>query len=162
MIIIVMGVAGSGKTTIGTGLAEDLDWPFYDADDFHPPENVQKMGHGTPLTDADRQPWLDALAALIRDLVAAGHSAVIACSSLKHSYRKLLRADPAQVRFVYLKADIQTLLRRLHERESHFMKPEMLRSQLEALEEPRDALTIDANQPPDVIIHSIKQQLDLP
>src|SRR5688500_6255121 len=118
MIIIIMGVAGSGKTTIGTKLADDLGWSFYDADDFHPPDNVHKMGNGIPLTDADRQPWLDALAALIRDLLASGQSAVIACSSLKHSYRKLLRADPAQVRFVYLKADYETLLRRLHEREN--------------------------------------------
>jgi gluconokinase len=161
MIIILMGVAGSGKTTIGRMLADDLGWSFHDADDFHPPENVRKMGQGIPLTDADRQPWLEALAALSRDLLMAGQHAVITCSALKRAYRQVLRVDPARVKFVYLKAEYDILLRRLHERKDHFMKPEMLRSQFETLEEPHDALIVDADQPPEVVGQTIKQQLDL-
>jgi gluconokinase len=159
MIIILMGVAGSGKTTIGRMLAEDLGWPFHDADDFHPPENVRKMGQGIPLADADRQPWLEALAALSRDLLMSGQHAVITCSALKRTYRQVLRVDPDQVKFVYLKADYDVLLRRLHERKDHFMKPEMLRSQFDTLEEPHDALIVDADQPPEFIVHAIKQKL---
>jgi gluconokinase len=161
MIIILMGVAGSGKTTIGRMLAEDLNWSFHDADDFHPPENVRKMGQGIPLTDVDRQPWLEAIAALSRDLLMAGQPAVITCSALKRTYRQVLCVDPDQIQFVYLKADYAILLRRLHERKDHFMKPEMLRSQFETLEEPHDALIVDADRTPEVIIQDIKQRLAL-
>jgi gluconokinase len=161
MIVIVMGVAGSGKTTVGKGLADDLGWAFYDADDFHPPENVAKMAQGIALTDADRMPWLEALAALSRDVLAAGQSAVIACSALKRAYREVLRVDAIQVRFVYLKGDYALFLNRLRQREDHFMKPDMLRSQFDTLEAPRDALTVDADQTPEVITQNIKQQLDL-
>jgi gluconokinase len=113
MFIVVMGVSGSGKTTIGRSLAQRLDWPFYDGDDFHSPQNVAKMSAGLPLTDGDRAGWLDALAAVIRDGIQAGRNGVIACSVLKKAYRDVLReSDREQVRFVYLKGSYEVILAR--------------------------------------------------
>jgi gluconokinase len=155
MIVIVMGVSGSGKTTIGERVAGMLDWPFYDADDFHPPSNIEKMSHGVPLTDADRGPWLDALRAQIETLLAENASAVLSCSALRRAYRVRLKQGDPRVRFVYLKGGFDLIRRRLHERENHFMPEQLLASQFDALEEPCDALTIDVSGDPEAIVRSI-------
>jgi len=139
-----MGVAGSGKTTIGTRLAKGLGWRFADADDYHSAGNVEKMRQGIPLTDGDRAPWLATLRQLIEGWMAAGSSAVLACSALKESYREELRVG-REVRFVYLKAAPEVLAKRLRVRAGHYMKAGMLESQLEALEEPPDALVVDVS-----------------
>ncbi len=146
MIVVMMGVCGCGKTTIGRGVAEALGWSFLDADDFHPPANVAKMASGIPLTDEDRWPWLDRL----RDELAAvnrrGEHAVLACSALKRAYRARLAAA-GDVRFVYLKGDRETIAGRLGSREGHYMPASLLDSQLAALEEPDDALVVNAALP---------------
>ena len=154
-----MGVSGSGKTTIGEALAAQLGCRFYDGDDYHPPENIAKMASGIPLDDTDRASWLAALAAIIRDGLELGENGVMACSALKEKYRRVLRVDPAQVRFVYLKGGYELILSRMQTRDAHYMKPEMLRSQFEALEEPLDALTINVSQSPDQIVQNILEEL---
>jgi gluconokinase len=161
VIIIVMGVSGSGKSTVGQMLAEALAWPFYDGDDFHPPANVEKMSNGIPLTDDDRAGWLAALAQLIHGLEQDGRSGVIACSALKQSYRDTLRADTSNVQFVYLKGEYALLLKRLQARKGHYMRPEMLQSQFAALEEPKNALIVDIERPAEEIVRQIKQALGL-
>lgn len=159
MIVIVMGVAGCGKSTIGRALAERLKWPFYDGDDFHPPENVAKMTRGIPLTDDDRAGWLSALADIARRTLSAGQSAVIACSALKQRYREQLTVDPTRVRFVFLKGSMAELRARLEQRTDHFMKPAMLDSQFAALEEPVGAVTVAINQPVEAIVEEIVRSL---
>ena len=159
MVIVLMGVAGSGKTTVGLALAAQLGWTFRDADEFHPPANVDKMSHGIPLTDRDREPWLAAIRAYIDDMLARGDSAVVTCSALKERYRRIVVSDPAQVKLVYLTGDFALIADRLRARHGHFMKPEMLTSQLADLEPPRDALTVDIAQPPDAIAAEIKRAL---
>ena len=154
-----MGVAGSGKTTIGRLLAYDLRWPFYDADDFHPPANVEKMHHGVALTDADRAPWLDALHALLEQLTRDGHSAVLACSALKRAYRDRLSAGIAGVQFVYLRGDASLIRLRLARRSGHFMPIDLLQSQLDTLEPPADAIAVDIDSAPEEIAARIKAQL---
>jgi gluconokinase len=160
VIVILMGVSGVGKTTIGRLLASDLGWPFLDADDFHPPANVDKMRRGIPLTDADREPWLDSLRDTMRERIARGESAVLACSALKESYRDRLRVD-ASVGFVHLKADPELIRRRLAQRSGHYFAPALLASQLEALEEPRDGLSVDVADAPEVIAGRIAEELGL-
>ena len=165
MIVILMGVAGSGKTTIGSRLADRLGWSFFDGDDFHPPENVAKMSSGIALTDSDREPWLQALADLIASLLASNTSAVLACSALKSAYRDRLKngAGPNtdQIRFVYLKVSPAVAHERLRKREGHFMPEELISSQFETLEEPDDAIIVDATPSPDEIVALIKQALGL-
>jgi gluconokinase len=161
MIIIVMGVSGSGKTTVGRLLAGRLGWPFYDGDDFHPVANVAKMSAGLPLTDADRAGWLSALADLLRSRIAEGGSAVLACSALKQSYRRQLSVDSIQVRFVFLKGDYDLILERMKARPGHYMKADMLASQFAALEEPGDeAATISIVSPPAEIVEQIVNALN--
>jgi gluconokinase len=160
MIVVLMGVSGVGKTTIGRVLAADLGWPFLDADDFHSPANVEKMSRGLPLTDADREPWLESLREAIRVRLARGESAVLACSALKETYRERLRVDEA-VRFVHLKADPELIRRRLAQRREHFFDPHLLTSQLQALEDPADALVVDVADPPEVVAGRIAQELGL-
>src|SRR3712207_6584842 len=143
MVVILMGVSGSGKTTVGRLLAERTGATFYDADDFHTPANVEKMRAGVPLTDEDRRPWLDALRALVASCLERGEPAVLACSALKEKYRERLRVD-GRVRFVYLEGDYELIEQRLKNRRGHFMKREMLKSQFETLEEPRRAVRVDA------------------
>ncbi len=155
-----MGVSGAGKTTVGKLLAAELGWHFVDADDYHPPANVEKMRNGIPLTDADRAPWLEALRALIAGLIAEGNNTVLACSALKQSYREALQVAP-EVQFVYLKGTPQLLRRRLHERLGHFMTERMLDSQLAALEEPDDALIVDVDRSPAEIVADIREKLSL-
>lgn len=157
MIWIVMGVAGSGKSTIGRLLADSLGVTFHDADDFHPPENKAKMGAGIPLTDEDRWPWLRAMAAAMPAWEAAG-GAVLACSALKESYRQVLRdGAPGAVRFAFLDGPREELERRLRVRQGHFMGPKMLESQLATLEAPKDAVRLDIRLKPREIVSRIRR-----
>jgi gluconokinase len=143
VIVLLMGVSGAGKTSVGTMLAAQLGWEFADADDYHPAANVEKMRHGIPLTDADREPWLESLRALIVAWMTAGKDAVLACSALKQTYRERLTAG-APVLLVYLKADRELLRERLLLRRGHYMKEGMLESQIVTLEEPQNAVVVDA------------------
>lgn len=138
-VIIIMGVSGSGKTTVGTALAQKLNIPFYDGDNFHPPENVAKMAQGLPLNDDDRHPWLLRLQGLIAEHLAKGESAVIACSALKRRYRDILREGGDRIHFVYLHGEFDLIWKRMTAREGHYMKPNMLQSQFDALEPPSEA-----------------------
>jgi gluconokinase len=159
MIIILMGVSGSGKTTIGERLAQALGWPFYDGDQFHPPANVAKMQHGTPLTDEDRWPWLQALRMHIETWVQQSMSAVLACSALKQAYREHLIIDEAEVKLVYLKGDYDLIQERLGQRRGHFMPPGLLASQFATLEEPEQGVVVDIVHPPETIVALIREQL---
>ncbi len=159
MIIIVMGVSGSGKTTVGKLLAQSLNWDFSDADDFHPSANIEKMSLGIPLEDADRLPWLLQLQTTIDWWLLENKNVVLACSALKASYREMLCRDPQQVKIVYLKGSFELLAARLKTRENHYMKADLLSSQLATLEEPEDAIIIDASQPVEAIIPQIKNHL---
>ena len=161
MIIVVMGVSGSGKTTIGRLLAEDLGWPYHEGDDYHPPANVEKMSRGIPLTDDDRRPWLDSIRQLIQDTSSRGQNSIIACSALKQAYRDHLKAADDGVVFVYLKGDYEAIRPRLGQRPGHFMKAGMLESQFQTLEEPQDALTLDSSQEPGAVVEAIKATLRL-
>jgi gluconokinase len=160
MIIIVMGVAGSGKTTIGTLLAHELGWEFLDADDFHPSSNLVKMEKGIPLTDSDRAGWLSSLKTKLEERSRNGSPLVLACSALKEKYREKLRINEF-VQFVYLQGAFQQIEERLQKRKGHFMSSKMLASQFETLEEPADALTIDAGRTPLEIISTIRTGLNL-
>lgn len=160
MFIIVMGVSGSGKTTIARLLAQRLGWPFYEGDAFHPPANIAKMGTGVPLDDEDRLGWLDALASLIDTKTQASENGVIACSALKKAYRDVLRRyDSKQVKFVYLRGSYDVIFERMKGRGKHFMKPEMLQSQFAILEEPQGVLTVDVTLLPDEIVQNIMEQI---
>jgi gluconokinase len=156
-----MGVTASGKTTIGQRLSKRLHWPFYDADEFHPPANIAKMSRGEPLTDVDREPWLAALHAKIEEHSRNGQPAIFACSALKDSYRHTLRGTLPDVYFVYLKGDPAVLQSRLDHRKGHFMPRTMLPSQLEALEEPKDALVLNAALTPPTLIKQIIKAFNL-
>lgn len=160
-VLVIMGVSGSGKSTIGSKLAQSLGWDFLEGDSFHPAANIDKMSAGVPLTDEDRVPWLNAIGDAVHELRRQGCCAVVACSALKHSYRQLLRIDPDTVAFVYLHAGFSLLQERLKNRRGHFMKAEMLKSQLETLEEPRDALYVEASDPPEQLIQEITDKLGL-
>ena len=159
MIIVVMGVAGSGKTRVGSALAKDLGWPFFDADDLHSPENIARMSRGVALTDRDREPWLEALRELVQRLDAEHRDAVLACSALRAQFRERLRDAARDLRFVYLRASAELLAQRLAARTGHFMRAELLASQLSSLEEPEDAVAIDAALPPVEIVAEIRTVL---
>jgi gluconokinase len=158
MIVIVMGTTGSGKTTIGSLLAKGVAWEFVDADDFHPPSNVEKMKRGIPLTDADREPWLKALRDKIVEWTAEKRSVVLACSALKQSYRDELRAS-SDVKFVYLKGSYQLFSERVVARRGHFAKQDLLASQFATLEEPTDAIIVDAAPSPEQIVSEVRRKL---
>lgn len=161
MIIILMGVSGAGKSTVGQLLARQLGWHFYDADDLHPDANKRKMSHAIPLTDEDRRPWLLTVRALIERCLAERSSAVIACSALKQSYRDMLVVDPAAVKIVYLRGDIDLIAKRMAARRDHFMSDELLRSQFDTLEEPRDAFVVDISTIPEDIVAAIRARFGL-
>jgi gluconokinase len=158
MIVVVMGVCGSGKTTIGQALAHALGWPFHDADDYHPPENVAKMAAGIPLTDEDRWPWLARVADEMRRVDAEKGNVVLACSALKQSYRDRLAAA-GDVRFVHLAGDYDTIASRLARRQHKYMPAALLGSQFAALEAPTDALTIDIRDSVDAQVARIRSAL---
>lgn len=155
--VILMGVAGSGKTAVGKGVATRLNWLFLDADDFHPAANIEKMKHGIPLNDQDRMPWLRALRDELRRLLAEGRSAILACSALKESYRQLLSDEVFAMSFVLLDVDQETIRERLKHRSAHFFPKELMDSQFAALEKPKDAIIIDARKPLDEVIDRVVQ-----
>jgi gluconokinase len=156
MVIILMGVAGVGKTTVGQHLAVGLGWRFLDADAFHSPESVAKMASGTPLTDEDRAPWLERLRALIQEALEAGPPLVLACSALRQAYRERLVVDPARVKLVYLRGSRELIARRLAERRGHFMPPDLLASQYLTLEVPEDALAVEVEGTLEAVVQSIR------
>ncbi len=160
MIVIVMGVVGAGKTTVGRLLAEQLGWSFSDADDFHPASNVEKIRRGIPLTDDDRRPWLERLRAQITTWIAEKRSVVLACSALKQSYRRELEAGP-EVRFVYLKGSPDLIAERLRLREGHFAGEQILASQFADLEEPETSFTVNIGPSPKEIVAEIRENLGL-
>ena len=161
MIVIIFGVSGSGKTTVGKLLAKRLGWRFYEADDFHSQANVNKMRRGIALTDEDRWPWLVKLRKLIKRCVESDENAVMACSALKRAYRDRLRIS-AEVKFVFLRGDYALITEQLRRRRGHFMAPGLLRSQFADLEEPKpdeDVLTIELGRNPEEIVEEIKIKL---
>jgi len=160
-VIIISGVSGSGKSTVGRALADVLGWRFFDGDEFHPPSNVAKMASGTPLSDADRIPWLDRLHDLIAQSLARGKPAVLACSALKQAYRDRLLAGNEGVSLVYLRGDYELIWRRMRDRQDHYMGAEMLRGQFDELEEPAEALTINIEYDVDQIVATIIEAFDL-
>lgn len=157
---IVMGVSGSGKSSVGQSLAQSLGWDFYDADDFHPPENVAKMANGIPLDDSDRAPWLDLLHDMISSNLKADQSGVLACSALKERYRQQLANGNAGVQIVYLKGSYDLIWSRMEKRTDHYMKPHMLKSQFDVLEEPTNALVVDISLPINVIVQEILRSME--
>jgi gluconokinase len=152
---IIMGVSGSGKSEVGRTLAEKLGWDFYDADDFHPPENVAKMAQGIPLNDSDRAPWLASLHDLISSSLDKNQPGVLACSALKERYRQQLLKDHPDVQLVYLHGSYDLIWSRMSARRDHYMKPHMLQSQFDALEEPQNALTMEITKSVEEIVHEI-------
>jgi gluconokinase len=155
MVVIVMGVTGAGKTTIGRALATSLGWEFHDGDDLHTEASKRKMHRGVALDDSDRAPWLSALRKLIQAMLAEGRNGVVACSALKQSYRDELVVDPNSVKVVYLKGAKQVIAERLRNRADHFMNPALLQSQFDTLEEPRDAIIVDVSMAPEAIVNAI-------
>jgi gluconokinase len=163
MIVIVFGVSGAGKTTVGKLLAQKLGWKFVEADDFHPRANIEKMHRGVPLTDEDRSPWLENLRELIEGCVESHKNSLLACSALKRAYREHLRIS-ADVKFVFLRGDYALIANQLRHRRGHFMNPELLRSQFADLEEPKPdegVLTIELGTTPKDIVEQIKTKLHL-
>ena len=158
--IVVMGVSGSGKTSVGKALAEHLGWEFYDADEFHPPENVAKMATGVPLDDSDRAPWLAALHDLISTCRKTDRPGVLACSALKERYRQQLLEGNDGVQLVYLKGSYDLIWSRMSERSDHYMKPHMLQSQFAALEEPKNALTVEISASVGDIVQEIMNHME--
>lgn len=157
--IVLMGVSGCGKSTVGKELSSRLGWPFLDGDDYHPPVNIEKLSRGIPLTDEDRQPWLETLHDLIVKHLTDGRSLIMASSALKASYRRILDGGRKDVRFVHLQGSFDLIYKRMQQRRGHFMEPEMLHSQFEALELPEEALTISValkvNEITDQVISSL-------
>jgi gluconokinase len=159
MVIILMGVAGAGKTAVGRRLAEALGWRFLDGDDFHLPASVAKMAAGIPLADEERAPWLERLRGLVAESLAREEDMVLAASALKQRYRERLTVDPERVQWVYLSAPREVIASRLASRTGHFMPPSLLDSQLAALEVPEDALQVDVTPDPDTVVQTIRSQL---
>jgi gluconokinase len=158
MVIILMGVTGSGKTTVGLALAESLHWQFVDADDFHSPANVAKMRAGIPLDDADRGPWLASLHDAIAGWSQSGASVVLACSALKEAYREELLVS-SEVELVYLRGRPELISQRLAQRHGHYMDPNLLASQFATLEEPHDAITVDVDADVPELVGRIREVL---
>ncbi|MFA9479802.1 gluconokinase [Phycisphaerales bacterium AB-hyl4] len=166
MIIILMGVSGSGKTTVGQALASRHNCTFIDADDHHPPANIARMRRGEPLTDADRYPWLDNLNAQLRQAHAVSQPTVLACSALRQAYRDRLARElpPAALRWVFLQVSPQRIQQRMSQRADHFMPPSLMQSQFDALESPQasdDTIVIDADQPVADVLAAVESSLGL-
>jgi len=164
LVLVLMGVSGSGKSTTGARLSKLLGWPFRDADSFHPQANIDKMSKGLPLTDEDRQPWLAAIAQWIDERLAAGECGIVSCSALKRAYRRIIVGERAGVRLVYLKGNMELIGGRLSRRRNHFMPAALLRSQFDALEEPQGderALSVPISLTPRRVVEAIMQELRL-
>lgn len=161
MIIVLMGVSGSGKTTIGQRLAQNMGWLFQDADSFHSPANIARMHQGIPLNDCDRTPWLTILHTQIQSWLATQQNVILACSALKAAYRQQLGLEHPQIKLVYLRGTLSQLHERLRQRQAHFFSVELLASQLAILEEPPDAMVVDIGLPPEEIVHLIQTHLHL-
>ncbi len=158
--VVLMGVAGSGKTAVGTKVAEILHWLFLDADNFHPPANIEKMKHGIPLDDADRAPWLQRLHDELQRQINEGRSVILACSALKEAYRRILRDETLPPTFIYLDVDPETIQERLSHRTAHFFPKKLMDSQFEALEKPEDAILIDARKPLNEVVSAVIRVLE--
>lgn len=161
MVVILMGVSGSGKTTVGTRLADTLGWTFVDGDHFHPQCNIEKMGRGEPLTDADRRPWLRSIRAFISERLSSNDPAIVACSALKASYRDLLLDGNDGAQLIYLRGEYDLIRKRLMGRDDHFFDPALLDSQFDALEAPSsdEAFIIDVDAPVETITRRIQEVL---
>jgi gluconokinase len=159
MIVVLMGVSGSGKTTVGRLLADRLGWRFVDADDFHPVSNVEKMRSGVPLTDEDRWPWLDRLNAILTAEHAAGHPVILGCSALKARYRERLSGSLPDVHWVHLQGSFELIESRLQARRGHYMPSNLLASQFAALEAPTEALTLDITPSPEILALQLVEHL---
>jgi gluconokinase len=162
VIVVLMGVSGAGKTAVGELLAKRLGWPLVDGDDLHPASNISKMTAGVPLTDEDRLPWLQKIRDAIVEHAGSGRSAIVACSALKRTYRKFLLQGQPDTRLVYLRGPPVVLERRLGERRGHFFDPNLLASQLETMEEPKDAVVVDVDAELEAVVDSVATALDLP
>lgn len=156
-----MGVSGCGKTTVGEHLAKRMACRFYDGDDYHPQENINKMASGQPLNDDDRLPWLQKLNTLMHECEKVNKDAVLACSALKKKYRETLSSNISNIHFVYLTGTYAQILQRMQQREDHYMKPDMLRSQFDALEEPENAMRVDIRTKLDVQVQQICEGLNI-
>jgi carbohydrate kinase (thermoresistant glucokinase family) len=159
--IVLMGVSGSGKTSVGKRLSQLLGWPFFDGDDFHSEENKEKMAAGSPLNDDDRAPWLASLNDLLVENLNEGKSILLACSALKQDYRNQISEDTSGTIFVYLKGDFDVIFERMRVRTGHYMKAKMLESQFESLEEPTEVITIDVRKSLEEITKEIIAKLGL-
>jgi|AP95_1055475.scaffolds.fasta_scaffold04421_4 gluconokinase len=161
LAVVLMGVTGCGKTTIGELLSRELGWVFLDGDDFHPEANVRKMAEGLPLTDDDRYPWLERLATVMGDRIDAGTGCILACSALKESYRKILAGGREEIRFAHLKGTQELIGRRLSGRKHRYMPASLLRSQFEALEESPDSLVVDITGAPQDAVWQIRRGFEI-
>jgi carbohydrate kinase (thermoresistant glucokinase family) len=161
MVLVLMGPMGCGKTSIGKMLAERLGWSFYDGDDFHPKKNVEKMRAGIALTDEDRKLWLENLHGNIQHWLRNKQNSILACSALKQSYRDILGVDQSTVRTVYLKGSYELLRKRIEDRHHPYMDKNLLRSQLDTLEEPKDGLTVEISPTPEIVVSTIMNNLNL-
>jgi len=161
MVVIIFGVSGAGKTTVGQLLAEEFGWRFYEADDFHSQANIDKMRQGVPLTNEDRWPWLESLRQLIKRCLAADENAVLACSALKEAYRRHLRVSD-NVKLVFLRGNYELIANQLRQRHGHFMNPALLQSQFADLEEPQPterAMVIELGRSPRELVQEITHKL---
>lgn len=163
MVIIIMGVSGVGKSTVGQQLADAMSWEFADADSFHSQKNIDKMSAGIPLTDEDRLPWLKAIQDAIQNWLQNGKNAILACSALKAGYRQALYCNQDEVKLVYLKGSFELIYQRMQARQDHFMQENLLKSQFDALEEPtpEEAIYINVKEPPEAVVAQIKSLLQL-
>jgi len=159
MVIVVMGVSGAGKTTIGRMLAAAMGWEFRDADDLHSAANKKKMADGIALTDADREPWLTGIRDLVVECLSNKTNLVLACSALRQAYRDRIVVDPARMKILYLKGSRELICARIAARKSHFMSKDLLDSQFDTLEEPHDGIVVDVAMTPASIVANIRKRL---